>query len=261
MRLFATIAAFALAQDESECGPDMLEYEGFCMEKTQENMEMIQELISLNLDSGLERTKKRSQRVTMLLARTNFDSMVDENGDKLRPKKFIERINSYGCYCWARSEEKLNGYGTPLDALDASCKTLAQCHTCIKLDYSEETCDPYSQKYSAKIRKNNGTITVECTNKLNKRENNNGDCKRDLCECDKAFADNFASNFAVFNPENWKLVENGIYDEKCEKPAPSASRLVSGPSDECCGEYPTRKPFLSLNNQCVDGQITSIGNQ
>ena len=63
------------------------------MEKTQENMEMIQELISLNLDSGLERTKKRSQRVTMLLARTNFDSMVDENGDKLRPKKFIEVRN------------------------------------------------------------------------------------------------------------------------------------------------------------------------
>ena len=73
-----------------ECGADMLEYEGFCMDKTQENMEMIQEFISLNLDGGLERTKKRSQRVTMLLARTNFDSMVDENGDKLRPKKFIE---------------------------------------------------------------------------------------------------------------------------------------------------------------------------
>ena len=76
-----------------ECGPDMLEYEGFCMDKTQENMEMIQELISLNLETGLERTKKRSQRVTMLLARTNFDSMVDENGEKLRPKKFIEVKN------------------------------------------------------------------------------------------------------------------------------------------------------------------------
>ena len=71
----------------------MLEYEGFCMDKTQENMEMIQELISLNLETGLERTKKRSQRVTMLLARTNFDSMVDENGEKLRPKKFIEVKN------------------------------------------------------------------------------------------------------------------------------------------------------------------------
>jgi len=58
MRLFATIAAFALAQDDSECGADMLEYEGFCMDKTQENMEMIQEFISLNLDGGLERTKK-----------------------------------------------------------------------------------------------------------------------------------------------------------------------------------------------------------
>merc|ERR1719468_1351655 len=100
-------------------------------------------------------------------------------------------------------------------------------------------------------QKKNGTITVECTNKLNKRENNNGDCKRDLCECGKAFADNFASNFAAFNSENWKLVENGIYDDKCEKPVPSASRLVSGPSDECCGEYPARKPFLSINNQCA----------
>jgi len=47
MRLFATIAAFALAQDESECGPDMLEYEGFCMDKTQENMEMIHKNWSL----------------------------------------------------------------------------------------------------------------------------------------------------------------------------------------------------------------------
>ncbi|CAG5081077.1 Oidioi.mRNA.OKI2018_I69.PAR.g9782.t1.cds [Oikopleura dioica] len=70
-----------------------------------------------------------------------------------------------------------------------------------------------------------------------------------------------AQNFAEFSPSNWKLMENGIYDEKCEKPTPAASRVITGPSDQCCGNYPLRKPFLSLNNQCVDGQITSLGNQ
>ncbi|CAG5081081.1 Oidioi.mRNA.OKI2018_I69.PAR.g9783.t1.cds [Oikopleura dioica] len=192
MRLFATIAAFALAQDETSCGPNELDFEGFCLERTPENLSWAQEIMSLSDGDGIERTKRRSQRMTMILAKVNFDTMFDENGEKLRPKRFIERINEYGCYCWARAEDKLNGYGTPLDALDSSCQALSKCHTCIKLDYSEETCNPHTTKYKAKLTRNNGTMEVECTNKMNKKETNNGDCKRDLCECDKAFADNFA---------------------------------------------------------------------
>lgn len=262
MRLFATLAAFALAQDDFECGPDEVEYEGFCMDRTPENLAMVQELIAANVDNGLERTKRRSQRVTMLLAKTPFDTMFDENGEKLKPKRFLERINNYGCYCWARAEDKLNGYGNPLDSLDIACQALSKCHSCIKLDHGEDKCNPHTTKYKAKLNKVDGVLEdVVCTNKLNPKGTNNGDCKRDLCECDKAFANAFAANFGDFDSDNWKLMERGIYDERCEKPTPSAGRLISGSPDECCGEYPNRKPFLSLNNQCVDGSITRLGNQ
>ena len=79
-------------------------------------------------------------------------------------------------------------------------------------------CDPVTTKYKAKLsRQENGELEITCSNSLNKKGSNNGDCKRSLCECDKAFAENFANNFEEWDASNWKLEEKGEYDDKCKK--------------------------------------------
>ena len=98
---------------------------------------------SAEFGSGLERTKRRSQRMTLLLAKVIAGGqLVDkDSGNKIKSKDFISRVNEYGCHCWpSQTKEQLTGYGKALDLIDQGCYDLKQCHQCIKIDYgaSEE---------------------------------------------------------------------------------------------------------------------------
>jgi hypothetical protein len=215
-------------------------------------------------DSGLERTKRRSQRMTLLLAKvTAGGTLVDKDGKKIRSKEFINRVNQYGCHCWpSERKEHLTGYGKALDSIDESCFVLKQCHKCIGIDYPEndsrpQGCDPVTTKYKAKIsRDGSNGLSITCANTLNAKGTNNGDCKRSLCECDKAFADSFATNFADWSSDTWQLEQNGNYDEMCVRNSRGARALGTGP-DSCCGNYPNIKAYNSATHSCVDGVVTS----
>merc|ERR1711915_1090403 len=104
-------------------------------------------------------------------------------------------INGYGCHCWTKPNTENIGYkGQPLDGVDRACRTLHSCHTCINLDFQD--CDPVTTKYRAKVVKNgDGTIDIQCTNTMNAKGTNNGECKRSLCECDKQFSDQVAADW------------------------------------------------------------------
>ena len=64
----------------------------------------------------------------------------------------------------------IGGTGKPLDELDQTCKTLSTCHSCIQLQHGEETCDPVTQKYKARLKKNDesGKVEIQCLNTMNK---------------------------------------------------------------------------------------------
>lgn len=224
-------------------------------------------------DSPIERTKRRSQRMTLLIAKViSGGTVVDqESGEKMKSKEFIKRVNNYGCHCWARTKhEHLSGKGKPLDELDGTCHSLRQCHKCINIEYDEaegaheDGCDPVTTKYKAKLaRLKDGSLEISCTNTMNKKGTNNGDCKRSLCECDKQFAEDFAKQFAAWDESLWNLEEQGKYEEMCESSMRSAGvdRLMSGSGpDQCCGLYPFKKPFNSATHSCVDGQVTNDNN-
>jgi hypothetical protein len=220
---------------------------------------------SSGFSSGLERTKRRSQRMTLLLAKVVAGGQfVDqETGKKIRSKEFIKRVNNYGCHCWpSQTKEHLTGHGKGLDSIDETCMSLKKCHKCVNILYPEgedrpEGCDPVSTKYKAQLSKDgNGGLSITCKNTLNKKGNNNGDCKRSLCECDKAFADSFANNFSVWAKENWKLEENGTYDDMCVRTSRGSRTIGSGP-DSCCGNFPDVKAYNSATHSCVDGVVTS----
>lgn len=219
-------------------------------------------------DGDLTRTKRRSQRMTLLLAKVNFGGqLVDKDGNKIRSKEFINKVNQYGCHCWpSETKEHLTGQGKPLDEIDSACWELRQCHKCISINYVEgetrpDGCDPVTTKYKAKIsRDENNGLAITCSNQLNGKKNNNGDCKRSLCECDKAFAASFADSFATWSADVWKLEESQTYNDMCQRPNGGQQRLLNSGPDSCCGTYPYVKPFNSATHSCIDNVVTNDNN-
>lgn len=68
--------------------------------------------------------------------------------------------------------------------------------------------------------------------------NKKGSCKRNICECDKAFASNLKAN------ENLWLFQNSQYSGFDQR-ANCLARISTpggggGHVEECCGEYPNR---------------------
>merc|ERR1712050_537251 len=159
-------------------------------------------------------------------------------GKKLRAKEFLKRVNNYGCHCWPnnKGKEHLTGYGQPLDDVD-----------------------PVDTKYKAKLTKqDDGSIEIQCMNTLNRKGTNNGDCKRGLCECDKAFAEQFSATFGQWDEELWNL--DDAYDQVCQRNGRAPERSMSGPQ-QCCGEFPARRSYNPDNKQCNNGIIEAIGNK
>lgn len=274
--------------DDDQCAEgEVMSQDGFCFDSAEEMLDIMGPVDDLDdLDQiarkfpmgssiqeedessndATERTKRRSQRITLLVTKASADgTLVDEDGKKMRAKAFMNRVNNYGCHCWPnnRNKEHLTGYGQPLDAVDTVCHELKQCHKCINVDYPvsearSKGCDPVTTKYKAKLVKKDGGLEIECTNTLNKRKTNNGDCKRSLCECDKAFAEQFSASFKEWNKETWNL--NDSYETYCQRAGGLPERSMAGPS-ECCGNFPLRRAYNPANKQCVDGQIQALGNQ
>jgi hypothetical protein len=205
------------------------------------------------------RTKRRTQRLTLLMAKVSST----RSGQNLRPRDFMRQINNYGCHCWTKPNTESIGYrGNPLDGIDRSCRSLKSCHTCITLQF--EDCDPISTKYRAKVHKNSdGTIDIQCTNTINHKKNNNGECKRSLCECDKQFAENVAESWDEWDEKKWKLDNKSLFDKACQStPTNMNGRLLnSGPPDQCCGpNYPDMKPYSSSSHTCTDSHILPKNN-
>jgi len=302
MRLLATFAAVAAVtaqtDDSEEFGCPEGEFptvDGFCTNDESFAKELAEEVMNLDSaasDSGKprkfpmgafpsvagsqdrnpffgaleERTKRRSQRMTLLMTKALAGGILNhEDGSKLKSKEFIKRVNQYGCHCWpSETKEHLSGQGKPLDELDSVCFNLRQCHKCIDIDFPESEkhpkgCDPVYTKYKAKLSKVGDDLQISCTNTLNKKGTNNGDCKRTLCECDKAFADSFAESFKLWDSNLWKLESRGLYEDMCKKGFRTAGveRLTGEGPDKCCGLYPEKKPYSSATHSCVDGVVSN----
>lgn len=283
MKIFNLLAVAAFAQENDEgCSAGEIEVDGLCVEESYasefanllaeadneqpENNSMQMRRFPLpgsSVDASDNlRTKKRTQRISLLMAQVDAKQRADPKQPKLRPREFLQKINGYGCHCWTKPGTEAIGYkGQPLDNIDTACKTLKSCHTCIELDYNN--CDPVTTKYRAKVSKQpDGTLDIQCTNTMNKKGTNNGHCKRSLCECDKQFAFNVAESWKDWSSQNWDLEQNGIFGATCVTNDKDSRMLSSGPPNKCCGTtYPDMKPYSSESHTCTaDKKVTVINN-
>lgn len=155
----------------------------------------------------------------------------------------------YGCYCLPEGSHDIaaGGYGKPLDEIDQSCFDFKQCYKCLLDEHKDDkhTCAGEEWGYSYQLETDEkGNRFAVCTNKP-------GSCRRNICECDKALAENLGKHQKKWN-ESLHTVKGGFKrEENCFMGSGGAHRF-----EECCGDkftFPFNKP--RRDNQCCDGTV------
>lgn len=173
----------------------------------------------------------------------------------LQKEQKFGRYCFYGCYCLPEGSHNIaaGGYGKPLDGIDKACFDFKQCYKCLidehevnqpdKTWADQDQCKGENIGYRADLIINpDGTKSIECQNKA-------GECRRNICECDKALAQKLAIEEDNWNVDLHEIKGNFKRDENCYKPQGGGSPFV-----ECCGDtftFPFNQP--RRENQCCDG--------
>ena len=127
--------------------------------------------------------------------------MADEirNGEK---GTGFGRYCYYGCHCLPdKHHNEYLTFGKPVDNIDKQCKQMGVCYKCLQHKYPESQCLPENTNY--KFALDQEKKTIDCS--LNKNE-----CRRDVCECDKQFAQNVAKYEFEWNEEYHIKVISGF---------------------------------------------------
>lgn len=168
---------------------------------------------------------------------------------------FTEKFTNYGCYCWILGADKgVIGGGQTRDQIDGLCGQLYKCYKCLNLDFgSDRAIFDYDVSL---VAHDNGSRELLC---------HEGDNK-DACLCDKSFAEKLASineqcsadqadgktDSPFCSNEDFRTENGGgAFDpfneteDGCFKNGGDHHR-----KDLCCGEYPNRLPYDSMNREC-----------
>merc|ERR1711881_530923 len=162
-------------------------------------------------------------------------------------KTVNKMLQNYGCHCFLDNSRIAGGSGPAQDDYDSLCKTLARCHKCIEMDYGVSA---FSQEWDDNIGKyrwqNGGAGSITCND-------NDDQFKTDLCACDAAYAMALGAVWddSTFNKALWGNRKNQEYSLDVATACVSAGGAAS---DQCCGSYPARYPFVSGDVQCCENQ-------
>jgi len=145
----------------------------------------------------------------------------------------------YGCHCLPDHEHasKSVPFGKPKDGIDETCRQMGVCYKCLENKYKGK-CKPEKNSYKFEIKKDRKGI--DCLDK-------EGTCKRDICECDKAFALN-VKRFEM----DWDVKLHSVkgdFDRKRECRRSGPGRGGGHQNIGCCGEIPNVS-IQKDNEQC-----------
>lgn len=171
----------------------------------------------------------------------------------------------YGCYCFSDAQYELDaGKGRPVDAIDSACKSFHQCYRCVNKDFVQEAgqdnCDGTSRSYRFK-----GIVDPVTQQKQIVCLNNEGTCKRSICECDKALADDLSDlefKWNIMHHQRW-----GGFNKEAECQGHGQARQARSIDGEgvqqCCGNYPNRFIYTSEGKDgamrgCCDGKTFDL---
>merc|ERR1712176_1544433 len=115
----------------------------------------------------------------------------------LQKNKFIGKYCFYGCWCLpAGAGFDKQGFGTPVDNIDKSCREFTTCYNCLynPAPFKGENCNEMAaiqERYNIQgsADPNTGEITLFCMDPQ-------GTCLRSRCECDKALSEKLSTHEA-----------------------------------------------------------------
>lgn len=160
------------------------------------------------------------------------------------PKKWRD-FQNYGCHCIPEGSRKIGqaGYGEPVDAVDASCRSFHQCYRCLSDEHSdeEEGCNGEDVRYKFKGSNVNGVKTVQCTDPV-------GSCRYNVCQCDLALAQKLQTAVLVWDVKYHQ--KQGDFDR-----AGNCHKSGGGNNfEECCGDkFTFPNNMIRRSNQCCVG--------
>lgn len=162
------------------------------------------------------------------------------------------QLRTYGCWCTPRGDRDYsNGRGAPRDIIDADCKGLGACKTCIAMKKPE--CNTLDQNYKFEIieyddKNGHKRVDMKCKNKKNS-------CNWMSCQCDRRFALQLTEKLInghwneTFHQKNrWNVNGNDKFDFENTCAVKTRSSIIHTPY-ECCGKLPTWHPFDTQNGR------------
>lgn len=165
------------------------------------------------------------------------------------------RLQNYGCHCFAENSRAAGGPGQALDELDSLCLDLKRCHKCIEMDFGNAVTDQWDADVG-KYRFDVDSVTSEIS-----CDRNTDPEKKALCQCDAFFAKQVGAMWvdADYNEANWHNKKEGkatwVYEDTCKHKDEMKA------ADSCCGAYPERKSFSSIDRDCCGNTIYSVVSQ
>merc|ERR1712147_33797 len=162
---------------------------------------------------------------------------------------FEKKIQNYGCHCFPANGRIPGGKGAPVDGIDAVCRELARCHSCVAMDHGFQG-KVSQEKYKYAV----SAGTIDCSS-------NTDSMKMDQCLCDKHFAETLGNIWDdnLYDLANWTNRRNAQQTIDVQSQC-TANGSNSGNLNSCCGTFPTRRPYNdNLFECCSDGSIASVG--
>jgi len=180
-------------------------------------------------DKTLTEEKRYSQLIALM---DHFNPTFDER-----------QYWTYGCNCLMLGDRPMTdpGKGKPVDELDTVCKQYKDCLKCASMAHGD-TCIGEFVKYRINM---NGAQPV-C-------KDNAGSCARDLCECDRIFAQEHVAVSNVYNEDYHMFYTKTGWNAEtdCLK---GSGGLVD---PQCCGADDGPKAIYNTYTKvcCADGTI------
>jgi len=197
--------------------------------------------------------------------------------DRGIPIDAVTNLFDYGCWCYNPDTGFGMGRGNGVDEFDKMCKVLAHNYECLIMDgctnNGEE--DPWAQTYeypsiTSIFTSDEAGILADC------EANNAGDsCHQEICKAEMIFTARILYAIGATGFDSDLKHENG-FDARAEGNCQKIEGAeVEDFTLECCGSYPTRRPYKQTESRqccngktynpdhlqcCQDSGLTAIGN-
>lgn len=186
---------------------------------------------------------------------------------------FLNALIDYGCNCYPESAKKqsvvnprqdwyhMASLGRPVDQVDSECYNMHAAYQCMFKDHDagrinqigDLGCYP-GMTFEYHITQNDdGSDEVICGTPKNidyhKRDD---DCRLASCQIERKFA--LAVLPYLSDPVSFRTTQHaqGKYSSNCARLANGPAGGVAAEKDNCCGDYPKRKPYNSISNSCCN---------